>query len=88
MSQKSQYYMNFVILDTGKRGEKHLNLVQQKQIVWVSQQKCENNVSVSDMPGLNAGLSVDIVFLKHSAHDWEKKKKKFFRMAPRSLFLK
>lgn len=39
--------MNFVILNTGKRGEKHLNLVQQKQIVWVSHQKCENNVSLA-----------------------------------------
>lgn len=76
--------MDFVIFKTGKRGEKHLNLVQQKQAVWVSQPKRENNVSVSDIPGLNTGLSVNTVFLKHCAHDW--KKKKLFRMAPRSLF--
>lgn len=73
MSQKSQYYMNFVILNAGKRGEKHLNLVQQKQVVWVSQMKRENNLSVSVLPGLNAGLSVDTVFLKHCAHDWKNK---------------
>lgn len=72
-SLKSQYCMNFVIFNTDKRGEKHLNLVQQKQAVWVSQLKRENNVSVSDIPGLNAGLSVDTVFLKHCAHDWKKR---------------
>lgn len=78
--------MNFVIFNAGKRGEKHLDLVQQKQSVWVFQPKRENNVSVSDIPGLNAGLSVDTVFLKHCAHDW--KKKETIQDGPQKPFLK
>lgn len=39
----------------------------------VSQLKCENNACVSNIPVLNTGISVDIIFLEHCVHDWGKK---------------